>query len=59
MTILMVVTWVVLFVLTIVAFSKGLILMSPDEDVAKDSITINLTGRKSQNDDDIEKAGPF
>lgn len=59
MTILMVVTWVILFVLTIVAFSKGLILMSPDEDVAKDTITISLSGRKSRGDDDIEKAGPF
>lgn len=36
MTILMCITWLILFVLTIVAFWKGLIFRSKDEDVIKD-----------------------
>ncbi|TFK95178.1 voltage-dependent anion channel-domain-containing protein [Pterulicium gracile] len=40
MTALMILTWAVLFVLTVVAFHRGLILMSPDEEVAKDSVAI-------------------
>lgn len=36
MTILMCITWLILFVLTIVAFWRGLIFRSKDEDVLKD-----------------------
>lgn len=42
MTVLMCITWTVLFVLTIVAFWKGLIFISNEEDVIKDSYIITL-----------------
>lgn len=42
MAILMCMTWLVLFVLTIVAFYKGLIFNSKEEDVIKDILPQGL-----------------
>lgn len=39
--ILMCLTWVVLFVLTVTAFWKGLIFRSKEEDVLKDSVVVD------------------
>ncbi|KAF7422307.1 hypothetical protein PC9H_010463 [Pleurotus ostreatus] len=55
MTTIMVITWTVLFTLTLVAFWKGLIFRSKDEDVIKDSITISFSRRSSMSDVEAEK----
>ena len=48
MTAVMCATWLVLFILTIVAFAKGRIFSSNDEDVVKDSANFLADRRKEK-----------
>lgn len=52
MTVIMCVTWLVLFVLTAFAFWEGKIFISPPEDVMRDMLRLKIVDR--QKDEDLE-----
>jgi len=45
MTIIMLMTWCILIVLTTIAFWKGLIFFSKEEDVLRDAVYVNRVSR--------------
>lgn len=60
MTVLMCATWVVLFVLTALAFWEGKIFRSPPEDVLRDTLHLRFAEKTRTHERDLEKgeAGP-
>lgn len=54
MTVCMCVTWLVLFVLTVLAFWEGKIFISPPEDVIRDKLRIRIVDKHGR-EHDLEK----
>ncbi|KDQ63100.1 hypothetical protein JAAARDRAFT_168565 [Jaapia argillacea MUCL 33604] len=59
MTIFICSTWVILFVLTVMAFWKGKIFMAKDGDVIRDSFDDGALGEKVGRGEDVEKGPGF
>jgi len=59
MTIFMCVTWLVLFVLTVLAFWEGKIFISSSEAVIRDTLHIHIVDRHAKDEHDLEKGEGF